>query len=217
LQAERTRVRLAGRALAAVLAAGFVALLAYGVLSKGSSSRIDDSLAKAQATPAPGFDLALLQRGDAPRALAARLRSAASDGRVSLRELRGTPIVLNFWASWCVPCRDEAPLLERGWKRYRDRGALVLGLDMQDISDDARTFAREVGMTYPVVRDRGNDVARSYGVSGVPETYFVSRRGDVVGHVIGAVSAAQLESGIAAAQAGRPVGVKQGGARRKTR
>jgi cytochrome c biogenesis protein CcmG/thiol:disulfide interchange protein DsbE len=136
---------------------------------------------------------------------------------VSLAELRGTPLVLNFWASWCAPCREEGPLLERAWLRARGRGVLLLGLDMQDVTGDARDFARQLGITYLNVRDRGNDIARSYGVTGLPETFFISAGGRVVGHVVGAASPEQLRDGIEAAVAGRPVGVLSGGERRKTR
>ncbi|MDQ6916158.1 MAG: TlpA family protein disulfide reductase, partial [Actinomycetota bacterium] len=146
-----------------------------------------------------------------------RLASVFGGRRVSLTHLRGTPVVLNFWASWCVPCRQEAPVLERFWRAQRGSGAVVLGLDMQDVTDDARGFVRQFGMTYPNVRDQGNDAARRYGTTGIPETFFISRAGRIVGHVIGVVSEGQLRDGLTAARAGRPLGVQQGGERRKTR
>jgi len=214
---ERRPLRYAGRVLAALLAGSFVALLVYGVLTKAQDTTIDDSLARSRAVPAPAFELPVLQRGAAGSAAAARVAPALSDGRLALRELRGTPVVLNFWASWCVPCREEAPALERGWREQGRRGVLFLGLNMQDITDDARAFIRDFGLTYPNVRDRGNEVARRYGATGLPETFFISATGNVVAHVIGVVSAQQLRDGVAAAQAGRPLGVKEGGERRSTR
>jgi cytochrome c biogenesis protein CcmG/thiol:disulfide interchange protein DsbE len=126
-------------------------------------------------------------------------------------------VVLNFWASWCVPCRQEAPTLERFWRAERASGAVVLGLDMQDVTDDARAFVRQFGMTYPNVRDQGNDAARRYATTGIPETFFIGPAGRIVGHVIGVVSDGQLRDGLAAARAGRPLGVRQGGQRRRTR
>ena len=213
----RSPLRLAGRALAALVAVGFVALLAYGVLNKATSTTIDDALKRSRTVRAPAFRLPVLQRGSLGPLLAPRLAPVLADGRVSLSELRGTPLVLNFWASWCAPCREEGPVLERAWLGARGQGVVLLGLNMQDVTVDARDFARQLGITYLNVRDRGNDVARSYGVTGLPETFFISATGRVVGHVIGAVTPAQLRDGIAAATAGRPLGVRSGGERRKTR
>jgi cytochrome c biogenesis protein CcmG/thiol:disulfide interchange protein DsbE len=106
---------------------------------------------------------------------------------------------------------------QRAWSRERARGVLFLGLNMQDITDDAHAFARGARVTYPSLRDRSNGVAHRWGVTGLPETFFLSAQGRVVGHVIGAVASAQLAAGIAAAQAGRALGVESGGQRRKTR
>ena len=125
--------------------------------------------------------------------------------------------MLNFWASWCVPCRTEAPLLERTWREQRERGVLFLGLNMQDATDEGRAFLREFAVSYLNVRESGNSVARRWGVTGIPETFFISPAGRVVGHVIGAVSREQLAAGIAAARAGRPQAARQGGDRRRTR
>ena len=212
--AERTALRWLARGAAILAAAAFLALLGYGLFTKDADTTIDDSLADARAIPAPGFTLDVLQRGADPGNPV--LARALADGRLSLRELRGSPVVLNFWASWCIPCRDEAPDLERTWQAQRARGAVVLGLDQQDITDDARDFAKEFRLTYPMVREGGDATARRYGTTGIPETYFISARGEVVGHVIGAVSPAQLRDGLAAARAGRPRGVEEGGARKET-
>jgi len=74
-------------------------------------------------------------------------------GKLSLSGLRGHVVALNFWASWCLPCRDEAPLLERTWKQNRAKGLVVLGVDANDAWSDARVFVREHGLTYPMVHD----------------------------------------------------------------
>lgn len=206
-----------GRAVSIAVVLLFVGLMAYGLLSKATSRRIDQSLAEGKAALAPEFELPVLEGGTPPAPLARRLRSAMADEALALGELRGIPFVLNFWASWCIPCREEAPILESGWRRYGPRGVLFLGLDMQDLTGDALGFIEEFDVTYPTIRDQGDDIAKAYGATGVPETYFVSGRGRVVGHVIGVVSEEQLAEGARAASAGRVAGAKKGGARRPQR
>ena len=213
----RGALRLAGRIAAVLLAAGFVALLGYGLLTKAADTTIDEGLKRSRTVQAPGFVLPVLQRGEPGPGVPATLGRAFADGRLSLRELRGRPVVLNFWASWCDPCREETPILERAWQQARGTGVVFLGLNMQDITDDAREFIAELQMTYPNVRDRGNGIARDYGVTGLPETFFIAPNGRIVGHVIGAVSPDQLRGGIEAARASRPLGVESGGERRETR
>jgi cytochrome c biogenesis protein CcmG/thiol:disulfide interchange protein DsbE len=119
-------------------------------------------------------------------------------GTLSLSSLRGKPVVLNFWASWCGPCRDESPLLESAWKRWRSRGLVVLGINdgSEDFKSDARKFMRKYGMTYPVVRDVRYLTVTDYGVTGVPETFFVGRKGRLLEHITGAVKKDSLETGI---------------------
>jgi cytochrome c biogenesis protein CcmG/thiol:disulfide interchange protein DsbE len=211
--AERSALRWIARGAAILAAGAFLALLAYGIATKSSDTTIDDSLAHAKATPAPDFTLDVLQPGTGGNR---RLARAVADGRLSLRELRGSPVVLNFWASWCVPCRDEAFDLQGTWTTQAATGAIVLGLDMQDITGDARGFIREFKLTYPMVRDGGDGTAHRYGTTGIPETFFISPRGEVVSHVIGAVSPTQLSIGLAAARSGRPRPARVGGARKKT-
>jgi cytochrome c biogenesis protein CcmG/thiol:disulfide interchange protein DsbE len=211
--AEHRVLRWVARGAAILVAAAFLALLAYGLATKGADKTIDDSLAHSKATPAPNFTLDVFQRGSGGNAKLAR---AMADGRLSLRELRGSPVVLNFWASWCLPCRDEAPDLQATWETERARGAIVLGLDQQDITDDAHSFILAFGLTYPMVREGGDDTAHRYGNTGIPETYFISPRGDVVGHVIGAASPRSLRDGLKAARAGRPIPARAVGGRKKT-
>lgn len=190
-------------------------LLAWGLLTDGGDG-IDTQLAEGEAPLAPAFELPLLQPGRPPARLAT-LRPALGDGRGALDELSGHPVVLNIWASWCDPCREEAPILERGWRRWGPRGVLFLGLDIQDVPADAREFLREHGITYPSVREPGNGIARAYGSNGLPETFFISRRGRIVGHVIGVVSPAQLAAGARAAGSGRIIGEREGAASRPQR
>lgn len=210
----RRRRRISVTALAALLlVAAFVGLLAYGLASTQPDDGINDRLAAGDAPPAPGFELPVLSRGSPGTR---RLTRALADDELSLAELRGVPSVVNFWASWCPPCRSEAPRLERAWRSARARVAFV-GLNMQDLRGDARAFLDEFEITYPNVRDGSDGVAREWGVTGLPETFFIDRRGRVVGRVIGAIDSRQLTDGVRSALRGAPLGVLQGGERRDTR
>jgi cytochrome c biogenesis protein CcmG/thiol:disulfide interchange protein DsbE len=104
---------------------------------------------------------------------------------MDLDALRGRVVVLNFWASWCYPgCYEEAPVLERGWRTYRDRGVVVLGVDIQDKDEAGRKFIADFGLTFPNAPDRTGKVSIDYGVYGVPETFFIDREGSIrVKHV----------------------------------
>jgi cytochrome c biogenesis protein CcmG/thiol:disulfide interchange protein DsbE len=198
------------------LIAALLALLVYGLTASSPDDSIDSRLAELRAADAPAFELPVLQRGSLGP-LTDELRPALPDDRLARDELRGIPVVLNFWASWCPPCRSEAPLLERAWRSLRGQRVVMLGLNMQDLTGDARDFLREFRLSYPNVRDQSDDVAIDWGVAALPETFFVDARGRVVGHVIGAVSESQLRAGIAAARSGKPVGVRSGGDRRPSR
>ena len=124
------------------------------------------------------------------------------DGELAFESLRGKVVVVNFWASWCGPCTDEAPELEAAWQRWRSKGVVVLGIDAQDFAGDARRFVRRYDLTYPIVRDGPGDVVREFGVEGFPETFFVDRSGKIVGeHFQGPVERADLEANIRTALA----------------
>ena len=198
------------------LIAALLALLAYGLTASSPDDSIDGRLAERRAAEAPALELPLLQRGSLGP-LSDELGSALADDRLALDELRGIPVVLNFWASWCPPCRSEAPLLERTWRSLRQQGVVMLGLNMQDLTGDARDFIREFRISYPNVRDQSDDVAIDWGVAALPETFLIDARGRVVGHVIGAVSNSQLTAGRSAARSGKPMGARSGGDRRPTR
>jgi cytochrome c biogenesis protein CcmG/thiol:disulfide interchange protein DsbE len=113
-------------------------------------------------------------------------------GTFRLSEQRGKVVVVNFWSSWCVPCRQEAPELESAWQRYRDRGVAFLGVDIWDAEADARAFLREYRVSYPNGPDPNGAVTIEYGVTGIPETYFIDREGQLVRRWIGPLSRSQL-------------------------
>ena len=113
-------------------------------------------------------------------------------GTFSLSEQRGQVVVVNFWASWCIPCRSEAPMLERVWKKYKDRGVVFIGVDYVDTEGEALKFLKEFGITYPNGPDIGTDTSHRYRIQGVPETYFVGKDGMLSGNRIGPIGEAAL-------------------------
>ena len=133
-----------------------VGLLVFGLASKGSSR-----LEAGEAVPTTG--LPLLEGG----------------GSESLADYRGRWVLVNFWASWCLPCRAEAPALEEFQRRHGGPGFTVLGIDTQDLSGDARAFVEKYGLSYPQLRDGGGDTADEYGTTGVPENFLVDPTGEV--------------------------------------
>ncbi len=173
------RLKLSLQAASVLVVAGLLALLVWRVVhqDKGVARELDQGKRPA----APHFDLSRL---DTP-------------GKLSLAAYRGKVVVLNFWASWCDPCKSEAPRLEAAWKQFRGHGVVVIGVDAQDFSGDARKFMRRYKLTYPNVHDGPGNVLPKYGVTGFPETYFVGRDGKLVGErVQGEISAAKLLGGI---------------------
>ncbi len=162
---------MSARAAIAVLAVlAVVGLLTFGLLSKGSSGI-------ALGEVAPTSPLPRLEGG----------------GSGSLADYRGRWVLVNFWASWCIPCREEAPALESFQKRHGDAGFTVLGIDSRDLSGDGRAFVRRFGLTYPQLRDGNGDYAHDYGTTGVPENYLVDPQGKVRVLVRGPVSEEYLD------------------------
>jgi cytochrome c biogenesis protein CcmG/thiol:disulfide interchange protein DsbE len=129
---------------------------------------------------------------------ASSFKLTAFDGKpVALESLRGQVVIVNFWASWCYPaCYEEAPSLERAWKTYKDRGLMVVGVNYQDKDEPAKRFLTQFGHTFPNAPDPSGRVSVDYGVYGVPETYFIDKKGRVRFKQVGPVSDETLKSQI---------------------
>jgi peroxiredoxin len=120
------------------------------------------------------------------------------DGRCAhLADYRGRPVIVNFWASWCNPCRREFPLFRAALDRHRHDRLAVLGVTHNDIVDDSRQFAREEGATWPLLVDDGNDVGNAFGVNALPKTFFIRPDGTLVARIYGLTSRKDLEAEIA--------------------
>jgi cytochrome c biogenesis protein CcmG, thiol:disulfide interchange protein DsbE len=132
--------------------------------------------------PAPNFTLDALS-----------LHPAAP---ISLANFKGKPLVLNVWNSTCVPCVNEAPLLQSLWQRVQSRGVVFIGIDFQDIKSDGLSFLQKYGITYPNVLDANGSTAISYGVTGTPETLFINRQGVVVSRVISELTEQTFQSNL---------------------
>ena len=151
------RLKLAAQAVAAVGVGVLAALLIWNLTHQTPPPKVG--------APAPAFSLHRL----------------TGNGDLSLASFRGKTVVLNFFASWCGPCKREAPDLERVWRDYHSRNVVVLGVDSNDARGDALRFLRAHGITYPVVSDPSESQALRYGIPGLPGTYVINSHGRVVG------------------------------------
>ncbi len=161
---------LLGVAFAAFVVAALVILVTYGLL--GKSAPAGPALLYKEA---PDFTIELF-----------------GGGSFTLSEMRGEPVVVNIWASWCKPCRAEMPAFENVWRQYKDRGVVFVGVDYQDNEEDATAFLEELDITYMNGPDVGDNIYEEYEATGVPETFFIDRNGIIVRKFIGDLSEAQL-------------------------
>ena len=172
----RPRPRLGRRRALLLVAVVAGATVLLGTLAVGFTRDPGIIASPLVGKPAPPFSLATLD-----------------GGRISLEGLRGRPVIVNFWASWCLPCRAEAPLLQAASVDYAARGLVVLGIVYEDSAENARAFMRQYGQTYPGLLDPDGRTALDYGVFGIPETYFIDRSGRIVSKQTGELDAAALE------------------------
>ena len=166
-------------------AAALVGLLAYGLASKGTDSSLDQAVADGKPVTAPVSALP-------------RLGTA---GTASLADFRGKPVLLNVWASWCDPCQEEMPLLEKAHRRMAAAGGTVLGVDVQDDQQTALDFLRSKRVTFPSLRDRDRTYVHEFGVAGYPESFLIDAQGRVIAISRGPVDQAWLDAQLPKVQA----------------
>ncbi len=160
-----------GVTLGIVLAAGILLLLVLGLVRNNQEAPLfERSLANDNPPSAPNFALPVLAAGGGV---------GPEGSTVSLSSLRGRPVLVNLWASWCPPCREEAPILERIWQRNRSRGVVVLGIDSRDGSADARAFIAKYKLTYPSLRDGAGDIQDKFQTAQLPESFLIDANGKV--------------------------------------
>ena len=169
-------------ALSAAAAFALIGLLAYGLFVAGDTGTLARDIADGKRPRLPTFDLAVLwpptaERDPSDRALLA-------DGRVQTEELLGTPTLINIWASWCVPCKQEAPVLEEAAARYRGR-VRFLGINVRDANQEARAFLRRYHATYANLDDPDDTVWSRFQATGVPESFLTNAAGQITLHEIG--------------------------------
>ena len=160
--------------IAILVAVAIVALLVYGLVSKGNSR-----IAVGETAPSPS------------------LPKLEEPGNGSLKEYRGQWVLVNFWASWCIPCRDEAPALERFQKEHGSKDFTVLGIDTQDLSDDGTQFAKQFELSYPQLHDGNGNTGHEFGTTGVPENYLIEPNGKLAWGIAGPVDERILEEQVA--------------------
>ncbi len=161
----------------------WIAAISLVILSLGIIAARDQSASQVETDHAPDFSLTTF------------------DGeQISLSDWRGNVVVVNFWASWCAPCRDEADMLERVWREYQSHGVQFVGVNYADNRANASAHIAEFDITYPNGTDEGKRISQAYGVRGVPETFIIDANGNLQDSFIGPPPEAQLRAAIESAR-----------------
>jgi cytochrome c biogenesis protein CcmG, thiol:disulfide interchange protein DsbE len=191
-QSRRRLLALSMRLSATLLVLVLFALLTYRVVHGVSGTRLARAIDAHRSPPVPNVALPVIwpQSETWPR----RLRASVERGTLRLGDLRGYPVVLNFWASWCFPCQREAGLLASAAEARRGRVVFV-GVNLNDLTGDARDFLHAHHVPYVAVHS-GRSIADRFGLIGLPETFYVDRRGRIRDVTRGALSAARLQQAL---------------------
>ena len=176
-------------ALAVLGGIALIALLIYGVLALGSNRTLDQALAEGQHPAAPEYTR--------------ELPKLSEDGTASLADYRGHVVLLNFWASWCPPCRHEAPLVESAQRQLERYGGTVLSVSTQDTASDSRSFRAENHLTYPDLRDVTGNFVHAFGTTALPESFILDPQGRITAISRGEIDAAFVAQAVVLAQSSR--------------
>ncbi len=195
---KRSLLMLALQTVTVALVGGLLGLLVYRLVVSGHGAAVVAAVRAGKKPRAPRFDLKVIWRH--AETWPPRYAGAAEGAHLSTRDLKGLPAVVNFWASWCLPCKSEAPRLVAAASANRGK-VLVLGVDVEDFTSDARSFLRRYKINYPSVRDGSSSTYDGYGLTGLPETYYLDKRGRLLGHTLGEASVAELRRQIAKIEA----------------
>lgn len=140
-----------------------------------------------------GWRLVDVSQGQVDHGLAPNFTLTSFDGQaVTLKELRGNVVIINFWASWCQPCRQEAKYLEQTWRNYQDQGVIFIGVDYLDTESAALAYIDEFDITYFNGPDLGTRISQAYNIQGVPETFYVAKNGELRGVKVGPLQEPEL-------------------------
>lgn len=169
------------RRIGIAVGAGVAVALVGGVFAVALNLASQQGARPQPGSPAPDFELGLFEG-----------YRAGFPERIRLSELRGNVVVINFWASWCKECYNEAAALERVWREYRDRGVVFIGVDYLDTEAPALAYLKQFDITYPNGIDVQQRVAKAYRITGVPETFFIDQQGRVHDIVVAALTEADL-------------------------
>ncbi len=172
--------------IVSALGAALIGLLVYGVMSQAANRTLDEALARGEHPLAPDATMTLPVLG--------------GGGSSSLAAYRGKVVLLNFWASWCLPCQEEAHLLEHAERALSADRATVLGVTFQDAAPDSESFVRKYGLTYPNMRDATGEFAQAFGTRQVPESFIINRTGHIMDISRGEIGPSFVKEALAIAE-----------------